>query len=73
MVYYFQGDTMKKEILKQYYELLCQGDYPSFIDRYLKAPELKRLKNIGQFCGCDYGIYSPLFFTLDMTIVLRLH
>lgn len=53
---------MKKEILKQYYELLCQGDYPSFIDHYLKAPELKRLKYIGQFYGCDYGIYSSLFF-----------
>ncbi len=43
-----------KEI-KKYYNVLCNGNYPTFINKYLKVKELQRLKGIGQFCGCDYN------------------
>jgi HD superfamily phosphohydrolase len=46
--------TDNKE-LKKYFDILCNGDYPFFIDKYFNTIELKRLKNIGQFCGCDYN------------------
>ena len=45
--------------LQYYLEQL--GDIPDFIYKYLKAPSLKRLKNVGYFCGMDYAsknIYS---------------
>lgn len=35
--------------------MLCNGDYPTFIDKYFNTLELSRLKGIGQFCGCDYN------------------
>lgn len=41
--------------LRQYFDILCDGNYPFFIDKYLDTIELKRLKGIGQFCGCDYN------------------
>jgi hypothetical protein len=46
--------TNNKE-LKKYFDILCNGDYPFFIEKYFDTIELKRLKNIGQFCGCDYN------------------
>ena len=39
--------------LQDYLEQL--GDIPTFIYKYLKAPSLKRLKNVGYFCGMDYA------------------
>ena len=30
------------------------SSYPHFIDKYINAQDLKRLSDIGQFCGCDY-------------------
>jgi len=41
--------------LKKYFDILCNGDYPFFIEKYFNTIELKRLKGIGQFCGCDYN------------------
>ena len=35
--------------------ILCNNEYPEFINKYLEVKELKRLKRIGQFCGCDYS------------------
>ena len=40
--------------IKEYYMILCDNDYPDFIDKYINTKELKRLEGIGQFCGCDY-------------------
>ncbi len=44
---------MREELL-EYWSILCGDDYPDFISKYLNVKELKRLKGIGQFCGCDY-------------------
>ncbi len=40
--------------LKEYHMMLCDNDYPKFIDKYLKLKNLQKLKGIGQYCGCDY-------------------
>lgn len=49
--------------MKEYLNLFIDLEYPKFIDKYLNTKTLKRLKHIGQFCGCDYSkLYSPLFF-----------
>ena len=40
--------------LKEYLKILCDSDYPKFIDKYLETKELQRLKGIDQFCGCFY-------------------
>lgn len=47
--------NIKNKELKEYYNILCNGDYPYFIDKYFNTYELNRLKEIGQFCGCDYS------------------
>lgn len=41
--------------LNEYFKILCNGNFPVFIEKYFEAKELKRLKVIGQFCGCDYN------------------
>ena len=49
--------------LKAYFDTLCDGKYPKFIDKYLETLELKRLDKVGMFCGCDYtGLFSPSFW-----------
>lgn len=54
---------MKNEVLAEYFNILCQNNYPDFINKYLKTKEMQRISYIGQFCGSDYtAIYSPLFF-----------
>jgi hypothetical protein len=40
--------------LKEYFNILCNGDYPDFIEKYIYTKPLQRLDNIGQFCGCEY-------------------
>ncbi len=42
-----------KEII-EYFNILCKGDYPIFIDKYINTKEMQRLSYVGQFCGCDY-------------------
>jgi len=39
--------------LQDYLEQL--GNIPEFMNKYLKASSLKRLKNVGYFCGMDYA------------------
>ncbi len=46
-------DKVKGE-LKKYFNILCDNDYPSFIEDYIKTDELQRLAGIGTFCGADY-------------------
>lgn len=53
---------MKEEFIKEYYKILCPEGFPTFLYKYLELEELKRLQYIGQFCGCDYALYHPLFF-----------
>ena len=49
--------------LKAYFDTLCDGKYPKFIDKYLACEEFKRLDRIGMFCGCDYtSLFSPRFW-----------
>lgn len=38
-----------------YLNLLKEKDTPAFIEKYSEVPSLKRLKNIGYFCGMDYA------------------
>lgn len=48
--------------MEEYLSLFIDKDYPYFIDKYLKTKTLTRLKNVTQFCGCDYtDLYCPLF------------
>lgn len=45
-----------------YLNVFIDDDYPKFIDKYVNTKTLNRIKNITQFCGCDYTkLYSPLF------------
>lgn len=63
-----------KEI-EEYFDTLCNNDYPDFIDKYLDTIELKRLDNIGLFCGCDYtNLYSCKYWfsRLDHSIACAL-
>ena len=42
------------EEINLYHDILCNKDYPFFIDKYINTDELQRLKYIGTFCGGDY-------------------
>ncbi len=42
-----------QEFFEKYFSLI--SPIPSFIDKYLKLGMMKRLKNIGYFCGMDYA------------------
>ncbi len=49
-------------MINNYLNLFIDDDYPNFIDKYLNTKTLNRIKNVTQFCGCDYTkLYSPLF------------
>lgn len=48
--------------MEDYLKIFIDREYPSFIDKYLNTSTLSRLKNVTQFCGCDYTkLYHPLF------------
>ena len=50
-------------IMKKYLSIFVDKEYPKFIDKYLTTKTMKRIKNVSQFCGCDYtDLYSPSFF-----------
>lgn len=49
--------------LKKYFLILCDNDYPLFIEKYLDTKKLKRISKVGQFCGCDYTkLHNVKFF-----------
>ncbi len=48
--------------VKKYFDVLCNNDYPSFIEKYFNTEEMCRLKKIGQFCGCDYNEFYDIKF-----------
>ena len=49
-------------MISNYLNLFLDDDYPNFIDKYLNTKTLNRIKNVTQFCGCDYTkLYRPLF------------
>lgn len=65
----------KNEEIKEYFNILCNSNYPSFINKYLDTIELKRLDKIGLFCGCDYTkLYSCKYWysRLDHSIACAL-
>ncbi len=67
-------DNVNSE-LKQYFNILCDNDYPDFIDEYIELQEMQRLSKIGQFCGCDYTkIFNIKFWysRLDHSIACAL-
>lgn len=49
-------------MIHNYLDLFLDEEYPDFIDKYLNTKTLNRIKNVTQFCGCDYTkLYNPLF------------
>lgn len=42
-------------LLKEYYNVLCNGHIPNFLNKYLLCPSLLRLKEVSYFCGMDYA------------------
>lgn len=46
---------MERKILDEYLDILGYNEMPSFLVKYLNAPSLLRLKNVGYFCGMDYA------------------
>lgn len=46
-------ETLNEE-LKEYCNILCNGDYPYFIDDYINTKALQRISGVGMFCGADY-------------------
>lgn len=48
--------------MNDYINIFIDKEYPTFLDKYLSTKTLTRLKNVTQFCGCDYTkLYSPRF------------
>lgn len=48
--------------MKEYLNLFIDYDNPNFLQKYCKTKTLQRLKNVTQFCGCDYtNLYHPKF------------
>ena len=39
----------------EYYKELLDADHVDFIKKYLEVPSLKRIKEVGYFCGMDYA------------------
>ena len=57
--------------LSRYKSIFIDGDYPSFIDKYLTTKSLTRLGRITFFCGCDYtNLFSPkcMYTRLDHSV-----
>lgn len=46
---------MKKSLFEFYLDVLEYSSRPKFLNKYLNAPCLIRLKKIGYFCGMDYA------------------
>ena len=45
--------------ISEYFNILCpRGDWPPFLDKYLKLPVLQRLAGVGLLCGTDW---TPLY------------
>ena len=55
--------TQKIDI-NDYFRILCpDNDYPTFLDKYLELPILKRLQGIGLLCGTDWThLYRNRFY-----------
>lgn len=54
---------MKKTLIQEYLDILDCQNFPETIEKYLLAPSLIRLKNIGYFCGMDYASKDIYKFT----------
>lgn len=46
---------MRKTILESYFDILEYKKRPKDLDKYLLSPSLRRLKQVGYFCGMDYA------------------
>lgn len=48
--------------MDEYQNIFIDEEYPTFLDKYFETKTLSRLKNVTQFCGCDYTkLYNPRF------------
>lgn len=64
-----KGETMENE----YSKIFLDAKIPDFMDKYLSTKSLIRLKDVTQFCGCDYTkLYQPrfLYTRYDHSIVV---
>lgn len=52
-------NTLNEEI-RRYINILCDGDYPDFIDKYVETEELQRLAGFDYYCGMPYTDVSLL-------------
>ncbi len=48
--------------LKKYFDILCDNDYPKFLNKYLETSTMKRLSGIGHFCGSDHSKFHKIKF-----------
>ena len=62
--------------IKKYHKILSP-DYPSFLDRYIALPILKRLSGVGLLCGTDWThlyknrfYYSRLDHSLGVALII---
>ena len=46
---------MEKPLYNHYLNILGYQERPDFIDKYLEAPSLQRLKRVSYLCGMDYA------------------
>ena len=63
--------------IKSYHQILCQGDYPSFLDKYIKLPIMQRLSGVGLLCGSDWTrlfhnrfYYSRLDHSIGVALII---
>lgn len=48
--------------LKKYFDILCDNDYPEFINKYIETSTMQRLSGIGHFCGSDHSKFHKVKF-----------
>lgn len=61
--------------MDEYRDILCGGDYPEFLDKYIELPILQRLAGIGLLCGSDWTklFHNRFFYSrLDHSIGVAL-
>jgi len=65
----------KNDELKEYFKILCNGDFPDWLWEYVDTPEMQRIDKISISCGMDYfGCFDINYFysNLDHSIGVAL-
>ncbi|MCR4741857.1 MAG: hypothetical protein K5866_03170 [Treponema sp.] len=63
--------------IKAYHQILCRGDYPDFLDKYIQLPIMQRLSGVGLLCGSDWTklfhnrfFYSRLDHSIGVALII---